>query len=364
MQDIFLGKGPLIKTIPNPPYKRQAIDQLRFVTDKVIGYQQSLWKGVGGDHPLIGLILSFAYPLASNDDDFLWNASVNAFRISNAFHMTSLWGAGKVFHPGIFYGPDAHEVIMITTDDFDPKAARAHWRRLEPIQVVSHAINDFTLPMLDGSGHAVTQPGLVVIRLNYPMLLFQYKLWWETFVRDAPTDSKPGINLFIQDYPLANMLLSHMDVTMVNRFEAEVLKAPLVTQKDDNPFYLNFSPERVSKYFQGLAPSFESRRLSFDDWVTLLPTLTGRDYHHYFTFPDLPFVTQVEWALFLARLPTLSFLLQYNKAIGSEANKSYINQIKHWLLRMRNGRLFGHGLRGGELRRTLDRIDLVLAPYL
>ena len=164
--------------------------------------------------------------------------------------------------------------------------------------------------------------------------------------------------------PLANLLRSHLDVTLANRLMAQALGQPIDEQTDPNPFYVNFHPGLVDPMLAE-ARSFMARtNLSFDDWLSAIPCIYAEDFHQWLRLPDLAFTTQMEWAVFLARLPVLTFLVQYNAQLGSGYNKSYLNQIGHWVRRMLNGRLFGHGLRGEALEATVERVQQTIVPYL
>lgn len=363
MYDILKGPSRWQRFTPALPHARQAKESLRHAVDKTIAYRRREARRLPSQHPLTRLLDSLNVPLRLSDESYVEQVGQVAFKVTNPLKMTSAWGPGKVFEPGWCYGPGFQEVVIATVDSFNIPLARANWEELEPIRVLTHPIADFTLPHLDGHGEGIDGGGLVVLTVNVPMLAFQHRCWWERYVKDNP-DSPPGMDLFFQAYPLANLLRGHLDLTLANRFEAYCFDQDFVLQDDPNPFYVNFQVKQVDAMFNDAKAYMQRTNLTFDDWLSVFPMVYVEDYHDRLALPDLAFITQVEWAIFLARLPVLQFLVQWNAQLDSRYNRSYLNQITHWVRRMKNGRLFGHGLRGETASVVLDRIDQTIVPYL
>jgi hypothetical protein len=364
MIDVLKGADYLARALPAPPTKRWMLETLRDNLNKVITYRRQLPRKIMSQHLLMKLLDSLAVDLRSGDQTYVWGVEDVALKVANSLRMTSLYGHGLVFSPGAFYGPQAKEIVITTIDAFNIKEARTNWKDLMPIRVITHGIGDFTLPYLDGSGEGIANPGWVVIAINVPMLAFQHKCWWEEFAESYP-DSPLGLNVFLSQYPLANLLRSHLDITLLNRTMSMDFEANIPPQKDPNPFYLNFQQagqvDRTILY----ALTFMSRsNLSFDDWLDCIPQVSAENVHDWLVLPDLMFTTQVEWAFFVARLPVMTWLLAHNASVGSSFNTAYVVAIRHWVQRMSNGRFYHQGLRGSFLEDILKQVNEKLMPYL
>lgn len=375
MRDVLLGKGVLGRSPPALPTKRLVFQTLNFYLDKTIHYRRNLWRGVNGSFALIRYLSALNIPLHFDDDYYLWNVAEKALKVSNTLGFTSLYGPGRVHRPGIFYGPGVNEIIMVTTSVVAPEKARADWQNLEPLTVITHPYNDFTLPYLAGTGEGLRTtpiliaeeeeaPPTVVIHLDASLLAFQYKCWWEANVRDVVTDSVPGMNLFFHGWPLANLLRSHIDQTVANRAFARFLGQPIQEQVDPNPYYVNYQVAYVDRMLSELSQYLHTGRLSFDDVLTAIPMPSGLDYHARLRIPGLAYVTQVEWAIFMSQIRMLHFLLAYNQKEESKRNLTYVNYIRHWVIRMMNGRLFSQGLRGEDLDDAIELVRSRLMAYL
>jgi hypothetical protein len=365
MYDILKGQDVFQRALPSPPTRRWAVEQLRHELDKVIQYRRGNARRVDSDHLLVRLIESLDISVLLSDQDYVWGVSDNALRVANALKMTSMWGHGGPFSPGVFYSTFTTEVVIAVIDDFDVKEARKHWEDLMPIRVMTHPFNDLNLPYLDGYGDGLeTIEGWAVTVVNIPMLAFQHKCWWETYCKNNP-DSPPPISLFFGRYPLTNMLASHLDITLLNRTMAMDLEQPLQELKNANPFYVNFQQAGQTDRMIDYALTFMQRsNLSFDDWLDAVPQASVNNVHEWLALPDLRFVTQVEWAIFLARLPVMGWLLAHNAKLDSRYNNQYVINIRHWVQRMKSGRFFHQGLRGEQLAEVTRIIDQTIVPYI
>ncbi len=353
----------MLRSLPSLPRRRQVVEQYQLYLSKVVNYRRQAGMRVDGSHLLVRFLGSLNVSMGLRDEPYLWAVSDLALMLASALRITSVWGAGRMQRPGVFYGEGIDEVIIGTIDSFDLTDARTTWETLMPIRVLSHPYNDFTLPFLDGSGRGVTGSGRAVWVVNLAMLAFQHKCWWERFVATNP-DSPPTVEQFLVAYPLTNALASHLDGTMANRLMSRALNRPVVTQTDANPFYIGYQRDIVDHLLDEALEYMQKRALSFDDWISAMPMITVGDYHTWLALPELAYMTQVEWAIFLARLPILGFLLAFNQQQHSSYNAQYITRIKHWVRRMRQGRLFNQALHGQTANDVLATIEQTIDPYL
>lgn len=364
MHDFLKGPSRFSRSLPGLPHRRQAVETMRMNLARVVDYRRELGRRVSGSHLLVRLLQSLNVSLSRPDQEYVWAVQDVGLMVANTLRLTSIYGAGHLHTPGAFYGPEVSEVIIATIDDFDLMEARRNWQTLMPVRVLAHPYNDFTLPHLDGSGEGLAGGGQVVLSINVGMLAFQYKCWWEGAVRDI-SDSTMGVEKFLTAYPMANLLPAHMDITLANRIMARVLNLPILQQDDPNPFYVGFRTTALIEPLISETLEYLRRgNLSFDDAISAMPMASVADYHSWLTLPELAFQSQVEWAIFLARLPLMRFLLAWNAQIDSTVNEMYLMRIRIWIARMKNGRLFNQALRGNRSTAVLDEITQTIEPYL
>jgi hypothetical protein len=54
----------------------------------------------------------------------------------------------------------------------------------------------------------------------------------------------------------------------------------------------------------------------------------------------------------------------HNAKVDSAYNAQYVNNIRHWLRRMKNGRFYHQGLRGALLDEVLSIVNQTIEPYV
>lgn len=365
MIDILLGPGVFKYSLPAPPSKRWAVEQLRYDLNKVILYRRGLSARLPSDHLLVRLIQSLNIDLTLPDQEYVWAVEDEALRLSNAFRLTSPWGHGHPFSPGYFYSPYVNEIIFASLDAFDVELCSRNWEDINPIRVITHPYNGLTLPILNGEGAGLGRyQGWASIVINIPLLALQHKRWWEVNCR-YNTDSPPPINLFFGRYPLANLLANHLDITLLNRTMALDQDTVLQDLSNPNPFYIGMQAAGQTDRMIKQSLTFMQRpNMTFDEWLDAVPQATVDNVHEWLVLPTQTFITQVEWAFFITRMTLMAWLLKRNKEMESGFNNEYITNIRHWVQRMESGKFFHQGLRTPQLLQVQAFIKDNIDPYI
>lgn len=357
-----LLQGPRYdRGLPVLPREGQAIGYLSTMLNKTIDYRRRASRALPGDHLLIRFLGALLPDLSLSDADFLWAVEDSVMGVASTTGLTGTWCVGRT-HQGVLYR-ECDEAILISFDPIDTEALKDRWEELLPIRILSHPYADYSLPWLDGTGEGVRGAGRATIAIQANLLAYQYKRFWETQVRDNP-DSPPGMNLFFMRYPLANATACHMDLVLANRLMAMALGQSIRPQEDKNPFYLNFSPEVADSTLEQAIQFMVKRSMSFDAWLSAIPQLSVSDYHDYVMFSNRYFTRQSEWLVLYTQLQAFSFLLAWNARMDSHHNRTYLNELNHWLRRVAQGRLLEPALRGRVLVSTMDALRSQWLPYL
>lgn len=78
----------------------------------------------------------------------------------------------------------------------------------------------------------------------------------------------------------------------------------------------------------------------------------------------MPFSTQLQWAVMLARLSLVTFLVQFNKNTNNERNQKYLNYIKRWLRYMDGNTTMRSAMPADLYEDVSVLIDYGIRPYL
>ena len=195
-------------------FQPRLINALETIFTKYRNYDYT----VPPDHILVKLIDTYgALPLNLSDSAFIDSMYDITPRLANGLGMTSEINKGKVFK-GEFYNSNGRELIFLYSERFDLEEANDFWEDLEPVKVLRHPFLNTGLEIPNGKFSETTDEA-VVIAINLPMLLFQYRrfyLFEEAVYRAGQLPR--GVRNFVASYVLPNMLISHAEQVILNRF--------------------------------------------------------------------------------------------------------------------------------------------------
>lgn len=331
--------------------------------EKVIQYHRLNPSGLNGSHFLVKLLQSINVTLSLPPEVYNDKVTDMALNLAMSLKMTSALSRGKVFQQGVFYGDNVTEVIMASIDTYDTLLLKKEWEDLRPIRVIYHPKTDLNLVMPDGKRPS-DEPGYAVIVINIPMLASQYRMWRLYDVANNNDDSPMNVMQFLTMYPLPNMLYSHLEVTLFNRLIHKFYELDLPRFKNPNPFYLSDYSASVDKTLDHYLDVVRTKGWDFDTMLSQFPTVTYSDFHKVIRPPEMAFSQQVQWAVAMARLPMIAYLVQLNYVSGNERNQWYLNQIRRWLRQFNLNKALYSALPRYQYDGAITLIEHGILPYL
>ena len=298
----------------------------------VMTYYRVYTGKVDASHFLIKLINTVGVSRSLPTDRFYANCMMKTIGIASANKMTTPANNGDIFD-GVFYGKGTREIIIGHSEPFDYDEAALNWQDLEPIKVLKHPKSDLNLNLPTGEVTS-NETGTAVIAINIPMLALQYKQW--KYLEDLRAlkagDNPRGITHFLFNYPLVNMMPSHLDVCVFNRAYNLLNGIPFGESRVRHPFYMtDFSKRLNDVQLNQLDILRNSMNKRFDTLLQTMPVPVAGTLSELAELPDIAQTRQVIWALVLARLSMLSFLFKVTKLRPREINAAEVNRI-HWKL--------------------------------
>jgi hypothetical protein len=343
------------------PEYRRVRDGLQLSVTRIKEYRRKNPRYLPGGHLLLRLLQSI--PASTKLDARTYNDKIadNALLFTQSFKLTSALSKGQVWRPGPFLGQRSTEVIIANTDSWDVEAGVANWEELAPIRYLYHPMSSLKLPVPDAQ-FATSEAGLTVVTINVPMLASQYRAWRLAY--QEYDDSPPTVGRFLQAYPLPNMLDSQVDIAIFNRLVGRFFDTTPVAEPFRHPFFLTDWSTEVDAVLDKFLAQAGPRRWDFDTLVSHIPTVCAENLHHVLKLPDLAFNTQLQWAVMLARLSLITFLVQFNRNTDNERNQRYLNYIKRWLRYMEGNTTLRSALPADLYEDVKILIDFGIEPYL
>lgn len=323
---------------------------------KVVEYYQNNVKWIANQHPLIRLMLSLNVSMKRDYQNYVDVISDATMRIAGPFRFTTATNHGALFTNGDFYNRNVVEVVIINDDEFDIQAAIDGWRELQPIRVLRHPFTDLSLGRCDGNYTWSDEQGIAVISVNICMLAFQYRRWCEEEAVSDISGNREAIHQFFSRYPITNMIYSHVDVCYFNRLTATYRNEPVAAYIKAHPFFVVDYSAKVDDVIQKQLAIEEGRQLTFDHMLISIAEISTRNLFEAMALPNVVLTRQVKWALIIARLPLIRFLVRFNQLSGNAKNTFYIAKLRIAIREIRND----HLLHGSLPEWLQDELELTL----
>lgn len=316
---------PGVVSVPDWRYVRDGLTKnLQTVQD----YYRRFASHIDGSHFLLKLIYSAGVNRNTPIERYYDYLMARFSGTASANKMTGPTSTGYLFK-GVFYGPRVYEILLADDDSFDPVWAVENWQSLKPIRVLHHPVTSLRMRIPDGLMHT-TDEGVAVIAINIPMLMIQYREYrkFEEARAELSGENPRSDPMFIYNYPLANMMGSHLDCAIFNRLYNRLMNIPNGTDITQHSFFIpnyDIFLDRVQeKQIENLKNTTIQR---FDGLMKQIPLIEKSDLSEFAVLPDIAKTRQVVWGLVLARLQLLSFLFNATGQDPRIANSMEMNRI-------------------------------------
>ncbi len=343
------------------PDFRRIRDGLQLSIEKIKRYRRMNPRYLPGGHLLTRLL--YSVPVSQKMDPIIYNDKVAdiALLFTQSLRLTSALSKGQVWRPGPFLGKGSTEIIIATADTWDVEAGLANWEELAPIRYLWHPMSTLRLPVADAQ-FASSEPGVAVITINVPMLASQYRAWRLAY--NQQDESERGVAQFLQAYPLPNMLDSQIDIAVLNRLMNRFFGTQPVAESFRHPYHLTDWSTEMDKVLDKFLEQAGPKRWDFDTLVSHIPTVCAENLHHVLKLPEMPYNTQLQWGVMMARLALITFLVQFNRNTNNHLNQKYLNYIKRWLQYMDGNTTMRSAMPADLYEDVSIFIDYGIVPYL
>ena len=303
--------------------KRTYQTQLR----NIIQYYHDRVYAVHSNHLLCRLLTTAEIPVHYELERYLEIAYTRSPYTAKYFNFTSDISYGQV-KPSIFYGDLNEEIILYNEDDFNIDEAVKDWRNIQAVKVIEHPFSDLGLLLPTGVNHS-TDTGLVVMSINVPLLLIQYRgfVLEQMIAANTGSVSMLGVAHFVHRYVLPNILPSHLELCIVNRLMNLHYGAPMGDALKRHPFPIIDYSNKLDRVLSVIVKRLERTKMLYFSMLKTIPSVSHEDGQSSLIMPDIARTRQVWWAMLLARLRIIAFLVDIGGSSGISMNRSLINKL-------------------------------------
>lgn len=326
MLNLFNDLRPRVKGTIKFPEWEYVRTGIQMNLDNINKYYRSGAYGVRSDHELIKLLYGLTISVDTDLPGYYSHVDRVALTVGQQLGYTTSMSRGRVFH-NVFFGGDSKEVIIIDDGRFDPVEVTKNWRDAQPIRILRHGFDLLDGFPLDGT---ISSKGISVFVINLPMLAVQYRAfrqWQKTYEQEV--EGRNSIYHFCRAYPINNMIYDSIDQSIFNRYVR--LNHGLVTSDNQyqHPFHVTSYVMRTDRLLDKVLTVIKDHSMDMASIAKTMPMIVHDTMFELMKLPDLLETRQVNWAIYLARIDMLLFLMSFGDF--AKTNQTELNQIKYHL---------------------------------
>lgn len=324
MFDYFTYYSPLVSGVQHPiiwPYVRRMMRQNIATT---IDYYRKHVFVVKSDHLLVRLLNSVPTPPTQSPYNYIDDIALNAVSMTSMLGWTGPYNVGRVFK-GLFFGAGSTELLISVNESFNPNHDEAQWWNVQAIKVLRSPKSDLALMLANGQTYS-TQTGLSIFQIDIPRLALQYRSYkkWCSANDYAGTTTQ-----FVARFVIPNILYSQLDNAIIKR-----LMRLHYGQNDYTDVSFKYHPFNLANHTahvdRGISKMLGNIRLAkadFDAMLECMDLITLTNAGEFLKIPEVSLTRQINWALQLARIDEVLFLIDLGQVKSSAANRHDIYQM-------------------------------------
>lgn len=355
MYDLFKGV-PSRKTsayvFPDLIYVRR---MYKSMLEDVKSYYRRNPKYVDGANQFAQILRHIHIRMDLDDRTFAAMVEDVAEPLIKSFGFTSSLSRGKSFTKGVTLGEATSEVIIANSESFDMTDLKKNWRELTPLRYLYHSRTDVNLPIMNNT---TPGKGYGIATINIPMLAVMYRYWLRQY---AGADSKDTLTRFIGGYVLPNATNSYLDIAFFNRLARSSQGIGTANFPKPHPFYLTDLVPRINEIVGIVNESSKLRNDDIEQLAWCTPAIASDNLFHVAGIPKDPVTRQNEWAIILARLPYVKYLVSQALSGVNGIDRAALGKVKIALLEAKWDNTIG-SIGDPELAKTYKtQVEQVLA---
>lgn len=328
---------------------------------KVLKHFRNNRYAVKSNHLLVNIINDMNVSPDMGIFEYFQKVKGRSERVAKANGLTSALWKGRDRDQNYFYGENVTEVLVLLDNNTNPLSAEKEWESYEPVRILRHGKNDLSLNTLNGE--EVDFNGVAVIGIDIVQLMLQYRQWTLRQVEQGLEFMGTPMQ-FVMQYPLANALLSHHDIAMINRLTALYHGSKVDDLDNKLPFFISDQTKNVDEYLLNRTTLLVSRALKFESQLQQIELARYDNIQSAIKIPDMAITRQNAWAFIVARIPIISLLLAVDFEAGGVRNRQEKTIIRKEIRRFKSDNSMQAALTPQQAEDFKTELQLFVEMYL
>lgn len=363
MYSLFNRPSIVQRPVRQPPSWLITRRRLRVELSKVIQHCRRENYAVQSRHILVRLLTNLNVDVTLPIYDYYRHVKQRALGISRANGLVSASFRQTVHSDGEFYGKGSNEIYLYVEEDFDLLDIESQWKMLEPVRVLRSEKTSLTLDPLDGS--STREQGLAIFSIDIVKLAVQYHQYYHSNIEDIGENSqRRTVMQFVRKYPLANAIISHHEISLMNRMFRLWKGDPLGRRENPWPFYQGDFSNEVDRYLLDRIGIMESQSLKYEHILNQVTLIRSKSLQEIIKLPQTAVTRQNQWVFILMRLPIIRFIVQMDFNSGGARNRQESSIIRKSIRSILSDRALETGLNRGQANAALHVLEEEIYKYL
>lgn len=362
MFDIFEGgEDPSVSHYQFPAWlfiRRNMQKEIARITD----YYHKRPFYLNSNNILKDLLNNINVPISHDLDRYVDMFIDRAMKLTKSLGFSTPFNNSHVFN-GLFYGEGSSELIILNDQYENLSELESNWKEIESFKVLLHPISDFGLTTPDGTKQS-TANGFAVIEINLAMLAVQYRSFMRIMERNQQSEDTSNklllsVSNFLMMFPMANMLYSHLDLVIYNRFKNLYYGEPMSASLRRLPFTIRDYTSRIDKTLLKIISVLTDRKYPYGVILTMIPTIHSENMFKALQLPDYPPTRQIDWVYAVARLNVYRLIIELGGQQSIDINESQLVTAKRNLRYLQNQNILKTKLNKDDLHDVEDDIKYI-----
>ena len=315
---------------------------------------------VESDHILIKILQQIGLSYERNDKVYYNEVDARTSRIAKAVGFADYNAKVGAASKNSFFDPKIKEYVVSVTNGYtDLVSLEGMWQNFSPVKVLYHPYNDMTLNIRDGSRTKGIE-GYAVITVDIPLLALQFHKW-KQWARQH-LEAIPGVEQFVFQYPLVNMMRSDASVSYFNHVAAQLAGHSITPQRKNYSFSISDPEPLMSPDVEYLLEQNSIKPRNLIDLAQSVMLLNGDTVWDFLQMPNIPVGSGNAGILTIGTLPWLSTLAQMSFQSGSKDNGFALKYLQKRYRDLKSGGYLNiEGVREASITETFTKSVI---PYL
>lgn len=357
MYKIFEKKYNESNSVIKPPEFELVKRVYSYQIETIVEYYRDSVKTVYNQHLLCRMLNLFTPSVDYDLETFIGIVYARAPFVARHFKLTSEISYGELF-TDVFY--KGIQIIMYNEEYFNVQDGARGWENLKPIKVLKHPISNLSFLLPEPRRYPTRESGLSCISINFPMLVLQYREYLRNELLKSD-GTRGGAQEFVARYVLPNMLYSHIDICIINRFyNLYYNRVNVDTEISKHPMLVIDYSRRVDSVLKKIINYLDNKTLPYSGYLKLIPSVYTEDSQETLLVPEHIKTRQNWWAFYLCRLDIMKMLLDIGGQHGKARNGELIARLRVDIKRLQQENIYNALLPAAISQQVEDRLNYLM----